>query len=263
MSDPMTVATSDHRSTRRTASLFGPVLVVLLLSACATRGPAPTPLGQRAHQANCSAGNPVELPVGLVLDAAGVLAWMEEDEAGRWSGPSPLLFTVRRPDPEPDGGPGWVRLLAGPGDDPWVDDLGRVILDHVHVDPPHPGQGQPDPPTRFRLRVDPRADGFDAFELHPTWGCPPRFLNASRLEIEMQRLGEEIPAGQRREVVVHIEVRLDGTPGEIRVGTASGDVIFDRRVVDLARIARFEPGLIDGIPVATWAQVPFTAHGAR
>jgi TonB family protein len=241
------------------------LIVALLpaLTACATPGPAPTPLGERAQQAGCAEGNPVELPVGIVLDAAGVLAWMEDGEADPWSGTTPLLFTVRRPDSEPGGDAGWVRLIAGPEDDPWVDELGRVLLEHVHADPPHPGQGQSEPPARFRVQVDPRADGFGAFTLHPTWGCAPRLLNAARIEIEMQRLGEEISTGQRRVVIVDIEVHPDGTPGLIRVHTPSGDVLFDRRVVELARIARFEPALIDGVPLQTWARLPFTAHGAR
>ncbi len=250
------------RTLRR--GLPGLVLVAALLAAgCATRGPVPTALGERAHQAHCGAGPEIPLPVGVLVDAAGVLGWMEEGEAAEWNGPAPLLFTVRRPGSGEPATEGWVRLLAGPENDPWVQELGRVLLAHVHADPPHPGEGQPQPPVRFRVQVDPRAEGFDAFQLLPTWGCAPRPLNASRLEIEMQRLGEEIPAGQTRAVVVDIEVRLDGTPGEIRVGTPSGDGIFDRRVVELARIARFEPGLIDGIPVETWARIPFTAHGAR
>ena len=57
-------------------------------------------------------------------------------------------------------------------------------------------------------------------------------------------------------VVLAVLVRSDGSAGEVRVKTTSGDQMLDAAAARAAGTWRFRPATRDGIPVEAWAIIP-------
>jgi protein TonB len=57
-------------------------------------------------------------------------------------------------------------------------------------------------------------------------------------------------------VVLAVLVRSDGSAGEVRVKTTSGDQMLDAAAARAAGTWRFRPATQDGIPVEAWAIIP-------
>jgi hypothetical protein len=97
-------------------------------------------------------------------------------------------------------------------------------------------------PWSVRLRVDPAAE--TVFRIGRSEVCPPRSL--TRFELTTSALAQsQSPPPMRVRAIV-------GTQGEIRalqVVRSSGENELDRWVHDTLLRRRFQPGLIDGVPV--------------
>jgi TonB family protein len=259
--------------------------ILLVLVGCASGGRTLTPLGERAHQAGCAEGRPIEAPISTLLQVDAVLEALAAAAEAREAPLPPLLFSVERPREGVDPAPSRVRLLAGPEEDPTVEALAAALAESLRPraeaaagpdDASRTGDTASDTdteaetsdapasdgPTGFRLAVDPTQEGDRALALRPRWGCAPRVLNEPRIEQELRQVAQGVPTRSRRVVVLNIEVGLDGRPGAIRVQESSGDPILDRRVQGLAGLTRFEPALLDGVPVPVWVQMPFYVNGS-
>lgn len=62
--------------------------------------------------------------------------------------------------------------------------------------------------------------------------------------------------GAAGRVVLRIQVLMNGGVGEVRVVTSSGDGALDRAAVAAVRQWKFVPATLNGLPVATWVEVP-------
>jgi protein TonB len=62
--------------------------------------------------------------------------------------------------------------------------------------------------------------------------------------------------GHEGTVYLAVEVLAGGTTGRIRVERSSGHPILDDAALQAVREWRFEPAMKNGIPVASWVEVP-------
>jgi protein TonB len=62
--------------------------------------------------------------------------------------------------------------------------------------------------------------------------------------------------GATGRVVLRVQVKLNGGVGEVRVVTSSGSVALDESAIAAVREWVFVPASLNGIPVATWVEVP-------
>lgn len=58
-------------------------------------------------------------------------------------------------------------------------------------------------------------------------------------------------------------MREDGSVGDVRVVTSSGDAQLDRVAIATVRRWQFVPKIVEGRPVADWLEVPFEWEPAR
>lgn len=84
---------------------------------------------------------------------------------------------------------------------------------------------------------------------------PLVILDRSMLTPQMRAL---VPEGV---VVVAVLVRTDGSVGEVRIRTSSGNPALDAAAAHVAWGWRFRPATRDGLPTEAWAVIPvrFTA----
>lgn len=139
----------------------------------------------------------------------------------------------------------WTRVRSIEGDLPAPAEERAVALLAQHLRPA-------DGVRRMRIRLD--LDPLPGFELGPSESCAP----AVRNEPEVVRLlrAEAQAIGARGIVVLWIRTDELGRAGEVRIHRSSGSVQLDAAAARVARRMEFHPALLDGVPVAIWAQVP-------
>jgi protein TonB len=57
-------------------------------------------------------------------------------------------------------------------------------------------------------------------------------------------------------VVLQVQVKADGTAGEVKLMSSSGHSLLDKAAMNAVRAWRFVPATSDGKPVTEWYQVP-------
>jgi hypothetical protein len=74
-----------------------------------------------------------------------------------------------------------------------------------------------------------------------------------------RRLSARIPAlkGRQADVVLHLNLGVDGVPTEVSLQQVTGLAPLDDGVLAFGRTLRFRPGMIDRCPVPTHVEVPF------
>lgn len=81
----------------------------------------------------------------------------------------------------------------------------------------------------------------------------PRLLNPDDVQRRLSSLYDErVP----RRAVVHLLVQPDGRISHGCVRQGSGDLAFDRAALAALVIARFRPGVLDGLAVDAWVALP-------
>ena len=94
--------------------------------------------------------------------------------------------------------------------------------------------------------------------------CRPEVLNKDHLARRINEVGRQLGLQTRSSVTMRVEVKEDGSIGEVRVSQSSGNQPFDLAVADVVRSAAVSPGVIEGIPVRVWIQLPFIfSHPGR
>lgn len=68
----------------------------------------------------------------------------------------------------------------------------------------------------------------------------------------------DVRAGNIGTVVLSVLVLENGRIGEVRLDQSSGHARLDESAMREARHWRLKPGMRDGVPVATWKQIPVT-----
>jgi TonB family protein len=63
------------------------------------------------------------------------------------------------------------------------------------------------------------------------------------------------------EEVVRVEVREDGSVGDVRIVEQVADLELDDLALVIARIMEFSPGSFDGFPVTVWSFMPINIRG--
>ena len=86
----------------------------------------------------------------------------------------------------------------------------------------------------------------------------PRLLNPGDVHRRLTWLYEE---EAERTAVVQLLVQPDGSISHGCVRQRSGDVEFDRAVLEAARTGRFRPAQLHGRPVAAWVVMPMRLGG--
>lgn len=90
------------------------------------------------------------------------------------------------------------------------------------------------------------ARAADAAEAGPTYRrlAPPKYPQTA------------LDAKQEGTVLLKVLVATDGSVSEVEVAGASLPGAFDQAAIDTVRTWQFNPAIKDGVPVATWVQVP-------
>jgi len=57
-------------------------------------------------------------------------------------------------------------------------------------------------------------------------------------------------------VVLHVQVKADGTAGRVEVKSSSGFPRLDQAAMDAVKTWRFNPETVDGKAIETWYDVP-------
>lgn len=113
---------------------------------------------------------------------------------------------------------------------------------------------RPNAPPQILARVRVDVGESVRFVVGKSEGCPPQIRNASEVAAAVRRLAQGAP--QSGVAIVAALVNTDGTPSQLRINRSSGNSAVDRIALEAARTARFDPALLDRIPVAAWAQFP-------
>lgn len=94
------------------------------------------------------------------------------------------------------------------------------------------------------------------FELGATQSCSSALLNAAEIEGLLKAAAADLRV--RGVVVLRIQTRVTGCPGEIVVTRSSGNTALGAAAVRTGERMIFHPALNDGIPVEVWSEIPLT-----
>ncbi len=86
--------------------------------------------------------------------------------------------------------------------------------------------------------------------------CQPKGLDRTWLTTQVQYAGRALGLTESRSAKVWTFVNMWGEVERVRIEEGSGDPDFDREVERIMNSARFQPAMIEGIPVPVWASFP-------
>jgi TonB family protein len=116
-----------------------------------------------------------------------------------------------------------------------------------------PQRATPSTPVTAAQQVNPRD-----YPLFTPFSVQPELLNGPEIAPALSAAvpAETRAAGAQISAVLWVYVGLDGTVQRAVVQTGSGNDVFDRAVLDVARLMRFSPALNRDQRVPVWVQVP-------
>lgn len=88
--------------------------------------------------------------------------------------------------------------------------------------------------------------------------CAPQMRNGATLAEELGRRGRDLELDTSAQTRVAVLVNAQGTVARARVQESSGSDQVDAAALEIARLGRFNPGTVEGIPMWQWATLPVT-----
>jgi TonB family protein len=102
-----------------------------------------------------------------------------------------------------------------------------------------------------------RTPGFVLAPIEAKFACEPWMRTENRRALaRLLERSENLDLLGNRRAVLRVFLDADGTVKRTRVTRSSGSIRADQRFAELLQTVRFEPALIDGVPVAVWIELP-------